>query len=113
MSFPLIHALWYQSADPEDYSSAVRYNVTFSQTAFTDSSTPASHTVSSPIIINIMDDNIVEGLECFHARIVETPDLFRVRIGPQDTVNVTIIDNDSESTIASYALKIFVQSASL
>ena len=82
------------SADPEDYSSAVLYNVTFCQTAVTDTQTPARSTVSSPILINITDDNIFEGVEYFQACIVETSDRFRVRIG-QDTVNITITDSES------------------
>jgi len=85
------------SADPEDYSSAVRYNVTFCQTAVTDTQTPVLSTVSSPIVIDITDDDIFEGVEYFQARIVETSDIFRVRIG-QDTVNVTITDSESFST---------------
>ena len=73
----------------------MRYNVTFCQTAVTDTQTPARSTVSSPILIDITDDDIFEGVEYFQARIVETSDRFRVRIG-RDTVNVTITD-DSES----------------
>ena len=87
------------SADPGDYSSATRYNVTFRQTAFTDGDDPAPTALSSPILINIMDDDIFECVEYFQARIVETSDRFRVRIGSQDTVNVNIIDDDSKSTI--------------
>ena len=82
------------SADPEDYSSVVRYNVTFCQTAVTDTQTPAHSAVSSPILIGITDDDIFEGVEYFQARIVETSDRFRVRIG-RDTVNVTITDSES------------------
>ena len=82
------------SADPGDYSSATRYNVTFRQTAFTDGDDPAPTALSSPILINITDDEIFEGVEYFQARIVETSDRFRVRIG-QDTVNVTITDSES------------------
>ena len=93
------HALFsfhcdYLSADPEDYSSATRYNVTFHQTAFTDGDDPAPTALSSPILINITDDDIFEGVEYFQARIVETSDGFRVRIG-QDNVNVTITDSES------------------
>ena len=85
------------SADPEDYSSARRYRVDFRQTAFTDTDTPAPFADSLPITINITDDTIFEGLEYFQARIVNTSDRFRMRIGLRDTVNVTIIDDDSES----------------
>ena len=84
--------LWCLSADPEDYSSAKRYNVTFSQTAFTDGDYPALFTLSYPIIIDITNDGIAEGVEYFQAQIVETSDRFRVRIG-QDTINVTITDS--------------------
>ena len=88
----------YLSADPEDYSSATqqtRYNVTFHQTAFTDGDDPAPTALSSPILINITQDYVFEGVEYFQARIVETSDRFRVRIGPQDTANVTITDSES------------------
>ena len=79
------------TADPEDYSSAGRYKVTFCQTAFTDGGFPANTALSSPILINIANDDIFEGVEFFQARIVETSDScrFRVRIG-QNTANVTI-----------------------
>ena len=83
------------SAAPGDYSSATRYNVTFRQTAFTDGDDPGLTALSSPILINITDDNIFESVEYFQARIVETSDRFRVRIGLQDTVNVTITDSES------------------
>ena len=68
--------------------------MTFCQTAFTDGYDPAPTALSSPILINIMDDSNFEGLEYFQAHIVETSDRFRVRIG-QDTVNVTITDSES------------------
>ena len=73
----------------------MRYNVTFHQTALADGDDPAPTALSSPILINITDDDIFEGVEYFQARIVETSDEFRVRIGPQDTVNVTITDSES------------------
>ena len=91
--------LSHYSADPEDYSGAGIYRVEFCQTAFTDTDTPASFADSLPITINITDDTIFEGLEYFQARIVETSDLTQVRIGQRDTVNVTIIDDDSESFV--------------
>ena len=69
--------------------------MTFCQTAFTDGYDPAPTALSSPILISITDDDIFEGVEYFQARIVETSDWFRVRIGPHDTVNVTIIDSES------------------
>ena len=88
------------SADPEDYSSAKRYNVTFRQTVFTDGDYPAPFTLSSPITIDITNDGIAEGEEYFQAQIVETSDTFRVRIGHLDTINVTI--TDSKSYISLY-----------
>ena len=90
VSLPL---LWL-SAAPEDFSSAVRYNITFPQTAFTDRYNPACTTVSSAIFSSIMEGYVFEGVEYFQARIVETSDSIRVRIG-QDTVNVTITDSES------------------
>ena len=81
------------TADPEDYSSTGRYNVTFQQTVFTDVNEPANTAFSSPIVIDITSDDTFE-VEYFWARIVETSDRFRVRIG-QDTVKVTITDSKS------------------
>ena len=74
--------------------------MTFRQTVFTDGDAPAPTALSSPILINIAYDDIFEGAEYFQARIVETSDRFRVRIGLQDTVNVTITENDCESFIS-------------
>ena len=68
--------------------------MTFRQTAFTDGEDPSDTALSSPILINITNDDIFEGVEYFQARIVETSDNFSVRIG-QDTVNVTITDSES------------------
>ena len=65
--------------------------MTFRQTAFTDGEAPADTALSSPILIDIVNDDVFEGVEYFQARIVETSDAFRVRIG-KGTVNVTIID---------------------
>ena len=89
-----MHKFHCLSADPEDYSSAVRYNVSFSQTALLDIFEPLAVAQSSPIVIDIVSDDTFEGIEYFQARIVETPDFESVRIG-QDTVNVTIIDSES------------------
>ena len=72
----------------------MRYNVTFRQTAFTDGDVPAETALSTPILIDITNDDIFEGVEYFQARIVETSDRFRVKIG-QDTVNVAITDCES------------------
>ena len=90
VSLPL---LW-MSADPEDFSSALQYNVTFRQTAVTDLQVPARTTVSYSIFSSIVDDDLFESLEYFQARIVETSDRFRVRIG-QAAINVTITDSES------------------
>ena len=68
--------------------------MTFRQTVFTDGDVPTNTASSSPILINITSDDIFEGVEYFQVRIVETSDIFRVRIG-QDTVNVTITDSES------------------
>ncbi len=86
--------MWCLTADPEDYSSATVYNVTFCETAFTDGEDPADTALSSPILIDVINDDIFEGVEYFQASIVETSDKFRVRIG-QDTVNITITDSES------------------
>ena len=51
--------------------------MTFRQTAFTDGEDPADNALSAPILIDIVSDDV------------------RVRMG-QDTVNVTINDDDSE-----------------
>ena len=86
------------SSDPEDYTGArKRYNVTFPQTTYTDQEDPASFAVSLPISIDITDDDSLEDVEYFQARIVETSDRFRVKIGQRDTVNVTITEEKSES----------------
>lgn len=95
MYLHLLTLLYIPSSDPEDYSSARRYTVTFPQTTFTDNDDPDSFAMSFPISINITDDYILEDTEFFLVHILETSDRFRVRIGQQDTVNVTIIDDDS------------------
>ena len=69
--------------------------MTFRQTASSDGEDPADTALSSPILIDIVSDDVFEGVEYFQARIVETSDEVKVRIG-QDTVNVTINDDDSE-----------------
>ena len=71
-------------------------NVTFRQTAFTDGDDPNDNALSAPIRITITDDDVLEGVKYFQARVVQTSDEFRVRIG-QDRVNVTINDDDRES----------------
>ena len=69
--------------------------MTFRQTAVSDRGVPANTALSFPILIDITNDDIYEGVEYFRARIVETSDWIRVKIGQKNTVNVTI--NDSES----------------
>ena len=69
----------------------MRHNVTFHQTAFTDGDYPDDTALSSPILIDIVNDDVFEGMEYFQARIVETSDNIRVKID-QGTVNVTIND---------------------
>ena len=95
--------MWSLTADPDDYSSAMRYNMTFRQTVFTDGDVPANTALSSPILIDIINDGIFEGVEYFQAHIVETSDSFRVKIG-QDSVNVTITDSESGILINPYFL---------
>ena len=90
----LVHKFHCLFTDPEDYSSAVRYNVSFSQTALLDIFEPLAVAQSSPIVIDIVSNDTFEDIECFQASIVETSDFVRVRIGP-DTINVTIIDSES------------------
>ena len=82
------------AAVPEDWTSTGRYNVTFRQTVFTDGDEPDNTALSFPILIDITNDDIFEGVEYFQARIVETSDSIRVGIG-QDTVNITITDSES------------------
>ena len=94
------------SSDPEDYTGARRYNVTFPQTAYTDQDHPASFAVSLPISIDITDDDILEGVEYFQARIVETSNRFQVKKGQRDTVNVTIIEDKSESLTCPWSLAV-------
>ena len=84
-------------ADPGDFSSANCYNVTFLQSVFTDGDEPAPSMLSSPIIINLVNDDISEDVEFFWAHIVVTCDRLRVKIGPQDAVKVFITDDDCES----------------
>ena len=71
--------------------------MTFLQSVFTDGSDPAPSTLSSPIIISLVNDGICEDVEFFQARIVVTSDRVRVRIGPRDAIKVFITDEDSES----------------
>ena len=72
--------------------------MTFCPTASTDGADPASTALSSPFLMNIVNDGIFEGVEQFQARIVETSDKLRVRIGPQNAIDITITDDDHELT---------------
>ena len=99
-------------ADPEDFSSANRYNVTFLQFDFTDGGDPAPSMMSSPIIISLVNDDIFEDVEFFRARIVVTSDRLRVRIGPQDAIKVFITDDDCELETYSI-LSVCLESESL
>ena len=69
--------------------------MTFRQTAFTDGEDPDDTAFSFPILIDIVNDDVFEGVEYFQAHIAETSDEVRVRIG-HETVNVIINDDDSE-----------------
>ena len=71
--------------------------MTFLQSVFTDGDAPAPSTLSSPIIISLVNDDIYEDVEFFRAHIVVTSDRLRVRIGPQDAIKVFITDDDCES----------------
>jgi len=76
------------------YSSAMQYSVTFAQTTFFDTIEPEPFAVSSTILIDIVNDDISEGMEYFQARIVETSDRRKVRIG-RGSVKVNIINSKS------------------
>lgn len=72
----------------------MQYNVTFGQTTFFDTIEPETFAVSSTILIDIVNDDISEGMEYFQAHIVETSDRRKVRIG-QGSVTVNIINSKS------------------
>ena len=80
-------------ADPGDFSSANRYNVTF---PFTDGGDHACTALSSPIIISLVDDDVFEDVEFFEAHITMISDKLEVGIGPQDAISVFITDDDCE-----------------
>ena len=72
--------------------------MTIPQTAFTDQSNPELIAISDPISFKITKDvTVLEDVEYFQARIVETSSEFLVKIAKPDTVNVTIIEDKSES----------------
>ncbi len=80
-------------ADPGDFSSANRYNVTF---PFTDGEDPACTALSTPILIDLVDDDIFEDVEFFEAHIAVISDSSEVGIGQQDVISVFITDDDCE-----------------
>ena len=84
--------------------------MTFCPTVSTDGDYPASTALSSPFLINVVDDNIFEGTEQFQARIVKTSDKLRVRIGPQSAISITITDDDRELTNLIFRIKVHVGS---
>ena len=49
-----------------------------------------------------------ETLEYFVAHIVDTPNKIRIRIDPQDTVNVTIVDDDGEISFGTVVSRFLV-----
>ena len=72
--------------------------MTFPLTAYTDQDDPALIAISDPISFKIMKDvTVLEDVEYFQARIVETSSESLVKIAKPDTVNVTIIEDKSES----------------
>ena len=110
MSFTILHSMWCPSSEPNDDFKAVHYNVTFCPTVSTDGDYPASTALSSPFLINVVDDDIFEGVEQFQARIVKTSDKLRVRIGPQSAINITITYDDRELTNLIFRIWVHVES---
>ena len=90
------HARHDLSVDPDDYTSEAHYSMTFPQANFTDGDDPDPSVMSLPILINITNDDVLEGVEFVQICVMVTADNFSVMIGPQDTINVTILDDDSE-----------------
>ena len=72
--------------------------MTFPLTAYTDQSDPELSAISDPISFKITKDvTVLEDVEYFQARIVETSSKFQVKIAQPNTVNITIIEDKSES----------------
>ena len=94
------------SADPYDYTSNLPYIVTFPKANVTEDDAGAS-VMSLPILINITNDDVLEGVEFIQICIMVTAHNFSVMIGPQDLVNVTIVDDDSKCSI-SLAWKMYL-----
>ena len=86
------------SADPYDYTSNLPYTVTFPKANVTDDAGPS--VMSLPILINITNDDVLEGVEFIQMCIMVTAHNFSVMIGSQDLVNVTIVDDDSKWSIS-------------
>ena len=63
---------------------------------FTDGGDRACTTLSSTIIIGLVDDDVFEDVEFFEARIAVISDKLEVRIGPQNAISVFITDDDCE-----------------
>ena len=74
--------------------------MTFPLTAYTDQDDPESSAISDPISFKITKDvTVLEDVEYFQARIVETSSESQVKIAQPNTVNITIIEDKSESLI--------------
>ena len=72
--------------------------MTFPLTAYTDQSDPELSAISDPISFKITKDvTVLEDVEYFQARIVETSSESQVKIAQPNTVNITIIEDKSES----------------
>ena len=72
--------------------------MTFPQTAYTDQDDPELSAISDPISFKITKDvTVLEDVEYFQARIVETSSESQVKIAKPDIVNITIIEDKSES----------------
>ena len=78
--------------------------MTFRQTAYTDQGIPSVFALSHNIFINITSDDIFKDVEYFQVRIVETSNSSQVKIVQPDTVNVTILQDKSESLPISLAM---------
>ena len=78
--------------------------MTFRQTAYTDQGIPSAFALSHNISINITSDDIFKDVEYFQVRIVETSNSSQVKIVQPDTVNVTILQDKSESLPNSLAM---------
>ena len=72
--------------------------MTFPLTVYTDQSDPELSAISDPISFKITKDvTVLEDVEYFQAHIVETSSESQVKIARPNTVNITIIEDKSES----------------